>query len=264
MLTAVTPAIQATAEALRTARQSLKPVAPVRETHALEGADAAYAVQELNTAFYLKSGRRLVGRKIGLTAKAVQAQLGVDEPDYGMIWGDLAFAPGDAIPATRFMQPKLEAEIAFIIGKDLTSPDLTFPDVLRAVDCALPALEIVDSAIADWKIKLVDTIADNASGGGYVLGDSPRSIGDADLRLCGMVLSRNGATESLGIGAACLGHPLQAVLWLARKMVDVGRPLKAGDVVLSGALGPMVPVRGGDHFNVEIQGFSPFSVSFVS
>jgi 2-keto-4-pentenoate hydratase len=255
--------IEGAALALRQARQLLQPIPPIRDAYALDGTGAAYAVQELNTEHYLKKGRRLIGRKIGLTAKAVQAQLGVNEPDYGMIWSDFGFAPSDAIPVARFMQPKLEAEVAFVIGRDLDAPDLLPFDVTRSIEYALPALEIVDSAIADWKISLADTIADNASGGGYVVGDNPRAVVDLDLRLCGMVLSRNGVAESSGLGAACLGHPLQAVSWLARKMVEVGRPLKAGDLVLSGALGPMVSIRAGDHFDVEIQGFSPFSVSFV-
>ena len=259
----MTANVQGAAQALWNARQALRPISPVRDGFGIDGADAAYAVQEINTVADLKAGRRLVGRKIGLTAKAVQAQLGVNEPDYGMLWSDLGFSPGNVIPLARFMQPKLEAEVAFVIGRDLDAPDLLPVDIMRSVDCALPALEIVDSAIADWKISLADTIADNASAGGYVIGDSPRSIANLDLRLCGMVLSRNGMTESIGLGAACLGHPLNALLWLARKMAAVGRPLKAGDVVLSGALGPMVPVRAGDQFHVEIQGFSPFSVSFA-
>lgn len=244
--------IQGAADALFDARGRLTPIAPLRQTHALDRPDDAYAVQELNTARYLRDGRRLAGRKIGLTAKAVQAQLGVDEPDYGIVWSDLGFAPGDSIPISRFMQPKVEAEIAFALKNDLAGPDVGFLDVMAAVDFALPALEIVDSAIANWDIKLVDTIADNASGGGFVTGDCPRRNGDVDVRLCGMVLSRNSKVESIGVGAACLGHPLQAVLWLARKMVAVGRPLRAGEIVLSGALGPMVPARAGDHFTVEI------------
>jgi 2-keto-4-pentenoate hydratase len=151
-----------------------------------------------------------------------------------------------------------------VVGRDLTAEHTTFADVAGAVAYALPAVEIVDSAIANWNIKLVDTIADNASGGGFVLSEQPRQIFDLDLRLCGMVLTRNGAAESLGLGAACLGHPLQSVLWLARKMVAVGRPLLAGDVVLSGALGPMVPVKAGDRFTVEIGGFGSFSVGFAA
>lgn len=255
-------AIKAAAQALFAARERLVPIAPLRDSHGLASPADAYAVQELNTARALASGRRLVGRKIGLTSKAVQSQLGVDEPDYGMIWGDLGFAPGDVIPSARFMQPKMEAEIAFVLKKPLEHPEPSLLDIIGAIDYALPALEIVDSAIADWNIKLVDTIADNASGASYVIGDSPRGLGEVDLRLCGMILSRNDEMQSHGVGAACLGHPLRAVQWLARKMVAVGRPLQANDLVLSGALGPMVPARPGDRFTVEIQGFAPFSVAF--
>jgi 2-keto-4-pentenoate hydratase len=135
-------------------------------------------------------------------------------------------------------------------------------DLVGAIDCAFPAVEIVDSAVADWKITLADTIADNASAGGMVLGLSPRRLDDLDLRLCGMVVSRGHEVVSLGVGAACLGHPLNATLWLARTMAGAGRPLAAGEIILSGALGPMVSVRAGDAFLVEIQGFAPFPVSF--
>jgi 2-keto-4-pentenoate hydratase len=258
-----TDRFNAAAEALFAARASRTAIAPLRETYGVVDAGDAYAVQELNTVRYLAAGRRLVGRKIGLTSKAVQQQLGVDEPDYGMVWADDGYFAGDSIPLGHFLQPKVEAEIAFIMGSDLDEPQPLIHDVIRAVDCVVAAIEIVDSAIENWNIKLVDTIADNASGGGYVLGDRVRLLGAVDLRDCAMTLSRNGVIASQGVGSACLGHPLRALLWLARKMTAVGRPLRAGDLVLSGALGPMVAVAAGDRFDLDIQGIGSFRIDFA-
>lgn len=250
------------ADAIFEARSSLTQIAPLREAMGLARIEDAQAVQEATTQRWLDQGRRLVGRKIGLTSAAVQQQMGVEEPDYGVLWADYAFSAGDTVDMARFMQPRAEAEIAFVMERAFTDPDAGLTELIRAIAYAVPAVEIVDSAIADWNIKLVDTVADNASGGGFALGTSPRRVTDADLRLCGMVMSRNGATVSTGLGAACLGHPLNAVLWLARVMAGMGRPLGEGDVILSGALGPVVPVNGGDVFTIEIQGFDPFQIGF--
>ncbi|KAB7738931.1 2-keto-4-pentenoate hydratase [Parvibaculum sedimenti] len=252
------------ADALYDARRIGKSIPPLSATYGLADPVAAYGVQDINTGRWVAEGRRIVGRKIGLTSKAVQQQLGVSEPDYGMLWGDLAYKDGDEISVKPFLQPRIEAEIAFVMESEIRSPDATLTELMSAIGYALASVEIVDSAIADWKITLADTIADNASAGGFALGTNPRKICDVDLKLCGMLMSRNGVHASLGVGAACLGHPLVAALWLARKMAEVGRPLEAGDIVLSGALGPMVSVAAGDYFTVEIQGFSPFGVSFVA
>ncbi len=256
--------IAAAADALFEARRSLKPIPPIRERFGLAGLADAYAVQAANTARLLASGQRLTGRKIGLTSPAVQRQMGVDQPDFGALWADLAFADGDAIPMRHFMQPKLEGEIAFVLGRDVPGTEPGMSDLIAAIDYVVPAFEIVDSAIADWDIRLMDTVADNASAAGYVLGTAPRRLEGVDLRLCGMVLSRNGAEVSTGVGAACMEHPLTASLWLARKMASLGEPLAAGQVVLSGALGPMVPVQAGDHFQLEIAGFAPVRVGFTA
>jgi 2-keto-4-pentenoate hydratase len=161
------------------------------------------------------------------------------------------------------LQPRAEAEVACVLGRDLTATDPTTSEVLRAIACVLPAIEIVDSRIQDWKISLVDTIADNASSAMYVLGTEPRNLADVDLRLCGMVLTKNDNVVATGAGAACLGHPLHAVRWLAGTMVAKGRPLRAGDVVLSGALGPMTAVAAGDRVRAEIAGLGTVSVRFV-
>ncbi|MBB3708600.1 2-keto-4-pentenoate hydratase [Aminobacter aminovorans] len=250
-------AVQDAADALFAARTENSQVPPLRDRFDLKGGDDAYAVQNINTERWIKQGRRPVGRKIGLTSKAVQQQIGVAEPDYGILWADYAFQDGDTLQASRFMQPRAEVEIAFVIGRSLPDPAIEMTSLISAIAYALPSVEIVDSAIKDWDIRLVDTIADNASAGGFILGIEPKKIDALDLRLCGALLSVNGAVASTGVGAACLGHPLNAALWLARKMAEVGRPLGEGDVVLSGALGPLVNLSRGDVAVAEIQGFSP-------
>lgn len=239
---------------LRTARERRAPCAPIRDLLPDDSIEAGYAVQEHNTRHWLDSGRRLVGRKIGLTSKAVQGQLGVSQPDYGMLFADMAYADAEPVPVSRMLQPRAEAEIAFVIGRDSTSDRPSLSDIVSSVEYVLPALEIVDSAVADWDIRIVDTVGDNASSGVYVLGSEPRSLRDFEPRLCGMTMERRGEPVATGVGAACLGNPLTAVLWLARKMVEVGRPLGAGDLVLSGALGPLVPVAPGDIVNTRIRG----------
>lgn len=255
--------VEAVAEALFAARTKLTQIAPPRETFGLSDVADAQSVQDLNTNRWLAAGRRMVGRKIGLTSKAVQAQLGVDEPDYGVLWADYAFSSGDTVPAARFMQPRAEVEIAFVMDRAVSDPDATMTELMRAIAYAVPAVEIVDSAVAEWNIRLADTIADNASAGGFALGTSPRRITEVDMRLGGAILSCNGQPQSMGLGAACLGHPLNATLWLARKMASLGRPMEAGDIVLSGALGPIVPVSAGDVLAIEIQGFEPFQIGFT-
>lgn len=250
------------ADAMFEARKQLSPIRPIRDEYGVSSPEEAYAIQEANTKKYLQSGRKLSGRKIGLTAKAVQMQLGVNEPDYGMLWQDYGYDDGATISLKHFIQPRIEAEIAFILSADILEPKPSMLDVIGAIRYAIPAVEIVDSAIADWDIRLVDTIADNASAGGYVVGSSPKALSEVDLRLCGMVMTQNGKQVSTGVGAACLDHPLNAVRWLAAKMVSVGRPLKAGDLVLSGALGPMVSVTKPSSYMIEIQGFAPLTISF--
>jgi 2-keto-4-pentenoate hydratase len=246
-----TPTQQA-AQALRESRASGTPIAPISQTHGIAGLDAAYAVAEINTQARVAEGHRIVGLKVGLTSVAVQQQLGVDQPDFGVLFDDMEFLNGQAIPTARLMQPKIEAEIAFVVGRDLQGKAPSYAEFLAALDYALPALEIVDSAIANWKITLVDTVADNASCGLYVLGDQPVPVGQLPLGELGMTLTKNGQTVSVGTGAACLGHPLRAAYWLARTMVERGQGLKAGQIILSGALGPMVPVVKGDLVQASI------------
>jgi 2-keto-4-pentenoate hydratase len=251
------------AQSLAAALANRAPIDPIHSRIQSLGVDGAYGVQNRLTEAALNSGRRIVGRKIGLTSTAVQKQLGVDQPDYGMLFADMEFGDGAPIALSTLIQPKVEAEIAFIIDRSLPSPNTSLSEVIGAIDAALPAIEVVDSRIRDWKISLLDTIADNASSGVYVLGASPRRLHDVDLRLCGMVLEHRGEPVSVGCGAACLGHPLNAVLWLARRMAAVGRPLDRGDVVLSGALGPMVPVQAPGTFEARISGLGSVRAVFV-
>lgn len=209
-------------------------------------------MSDINIQADLAAGRRIVGLKVGLTSKAVQQQLGVDQPDFGVLLDNMEFLSGQDVPASRLIQPKVEAEVAFIVGRDLVGSVPSYAEFVSAIDYALPALEIVDSAIIDWKISLVDTVADNASCGLYVLGDQPVALGQLSLADLGMSMTCNGHTVSVGTGAACLGHPLRAAYWLACTMAGLGRGLRAGQVVLSGALGPMVPVRVGDLVQAHI------------
>lgn len=245
-------------EAART-RMACDPVGPVLEA---QGIDAAYAVQHLLTEEALASGRRIVGRKIGLTSAAVQAQLGVDQPDFGMLFDDMEYGDGQEVPLSRLLQPRVEAEIAFVFERDLEAERPALGHVLNAIGYALPAIEVVDSRVRDWKISILDTIADNASSGVYVLGGAPKKVDAFDLALCGMSLELRGEPVSVGCGAACLGNPLNAVVWLARTVARMGRPLRAGDVVLSGALGPMMAVQPGDVFEARISGLGKVSAVF--
>jgi 2-keto-4-pentenoate hydratase len=237
---------------------------PVRDLVGGGGLVDAYSVQEYNTRRWLDAGRRLAGRKIGLTSVAVQAQLGVDQPDYGMLFADMAVDEGAEVALGRLLQPKVEAEIAFVLGRDLPEPDTTAAEVMRAVEFALPAIEIVDSRVRDWKISIVDTVADNASSGLYVLGSRPVSLSGFDPVMCGMVLERRGEPVSTGAGRACLGSPVSAAAWLARTMASAGWPLSAGDVVLTGALGPMVAVEPGDVVEARISGVGTVTAAFAS
>ena len=248
---------------LREAYKSGVPIAPIRDLALPDDVAAAYRVQDTNTRHWIRAGRRLVGRKIGLTSAAVQLQLGVEEPDFGMLFADMAVADDDWIERDRVLQAKVEAEIAFVLERDITVEQATMSDVIRAIAYAVAAIEVVGSRIANWDIQLVDTVADNASSGLYVLGNTPMLLPGLDLRDCKMEMIRADKVVSTGVGHACLGHPLNAVLWLARKMIEVGRPLQAGDTILSGALGPMVAVKPGDRFEATISGLGSVRARFA-
>lgn len=247
---------------LEEAARTRKPVPPIRGLLPDGDVEAAYAVQQWNTQRALDQGRRKCGLKIGLTSPAVQRQLGVNQPDFGVLWSDMAVADGEEIDWSRTLQPKAEAEIAFVMEKELNAVDATMTDLIGAIAYATPAIEVVGSRIEGWKINIVDTVADNASSGLYVLGTAQRRVSSFDARLCGMVMERRGDQVSIGVGAACMGHPLLAALWLARKMSALGTPLSPGDVVLSGALGPMVSVAPGDVIEARVSGLGSVRAVF--
>ena len=226
-------------------------------------ADGAYAVQEINTRLWQAQGRRIVGRKAGLTAKAVQTQLGVDQPDFGVLFEDMAVADGGHLDPARAIQPKAEAEIAFVLGADLPSADTTPDEVAAAVASVHAAIEIVDSRIAEWKISFADTVADNGSSAFFVLSREGKALAGLDIYTAGMVMEVNGEIASLGVGAAALGHPLNAAAWLARTLAARGEPLKAGDILLAGALGPMVALQPGDHVVARVGGLGSCSFTYA-
>ncbi len=238
-------------------------LSPLTERHPEMRIEDAYRVQQRMIARRIEAGERIVGKKIGVTSKAVMNMLGVFQPDFGILLDGMIYNEGEAIPADTLIQPKAEGEIAFLLKKDLKGPGVTAADVLAATEGVMTCFEIVDSRIRDWKIRIQDTVADNASCGVFVLGDmlvDPRRL---DLNTCGMVLEKNGEIVATGSGAAALGAPANAVAWLANTLgaLDIG--LQAGEVVLSGSLAAMVPVAAGDNLRVSIGGMGSCSVRFV-
>jgi len=213
--------------------------------------DAAYQVQRRLTERRVARGARIIGRKIGLTSAAVQRQVGVDQPDFGVLFDDMRYEDGAEVPMERLLQPRVEAEVAFLLGRDIET--VSDPaDVRGAVDRAYAALEIVDSRIADWRIGITDTVADNASSGVFVIASNGMSVDEFEPANVTMTMRRNGEVVSQGTGRDCLGDPLNALAWLARTAIRLGTPLRAGDLVLSGALGPLVEVRAGDVFDAVV------------
>jgi len=239
--------VRTAADRLWDAARTGVPCAPVRDLIDAEDVDAAYAVQQLNVRRLVEErGWRICGRKIGLTSVAVQEQLGVDRPDFGALFAELCDRSGGIVPIDALLQPKVEAEVALVLGASLDLGSHTLDDVVAATDHAVAALEVVDSRIEGWDITFVDTVADNASAGRVVLGTEPIALSGIDLVGLEMTMEINGAGASSGTGAACLGNPLLAAVWLADTMSAAGTPLRAGDIVMTGALGPMAAVRDGD------------------
>ena len=242
---------QAIARRLDEAWRTRTPVPPITETEGITDVATAYAIQTAWSSIRQQRGERIVGRKIGLTSEAIQAQLGVSEPDYGALWQSSFYEARDgvvSIPASDFLQPRIEGEIAFRIATPLREPGVTPEQVLAACDACALAVEIVDSRIADWKIKLVDTIADNASYGGFALGPWDPAMLRADLPGLAMHIHHNGTLAAEGMGAAALGSPARSTAWLANTLIDFGVCLEPGDIVISGGLTKMIPVLAGDEF----------------
>jgi 2-keto-4-pentenoate hydratase len=252
------------AERLRTAARDRTPCEPIRTLLPDADVDDAYAIQQLFVASSDAFSGRSVGRKIGLTSRAVQDQMGVDQPDFGELTAAMAYGDSQPIPFERLLQPRVEAEVAFVLGRDLSADTVTAVDVMRATEYVVAAIEVVDSRIRNWDISIVDTVADNASCGVFVLGGAPRRLHDVDLRSVAMRMSTNGDTLCTGTGAACLGHPLNAVVWLANEVGRRGAPLRAGEVVLSGSLGPLVPVQAGSTYLAEFEGLGSVRATFTT
>lgn len=239
------------------------PIDSLRNRVNATDADTAYAIQAINTRYWVSNGRKIVGRKAGLTAKAVQQQLGVDQPDFGVLFDDMKIEDGGNLNSSQVIQPKAEAEIAFVLGADLPDPKSTPNMVADAVSTVHAAIEIVDSRIVDWKITFADTVADNGSSAFYVLSESGHAIDGLDLYTAGMVLEVNNKIVSTGVGAAALGHPLNAAAWLAQTLASQGDPLKKGDVLLAGALGPMVALTPGDSVTAKVGGIGKCSFTYT-
>jgi len=239
-------------------------VAPLTEREPDITIDDAYHISSHLLERRLADGERVIGKKIGVTSKAVQSMLNVHQPDFGYLTDRMLYANGDALPiSTDMIAPRAEGEIAFILKRDLIGPGVTNAQVLAATECVMPCFEIVDSRVRDWKIKIQDTVADNASCGLFVLGDTAMSPRAIDLVTCGMVMEKNGAIVATGAGAAALGSPVNCVAWLANTLGHFGIPLKAGEVILSGSLVPLLPVVPGDNVHVSIGGLGTASVRFV-
>jgi len=222
----------------------------------------AYHIQLENIQMKVEQGQKIIGKKIGLTSLAMQKLLGVDEPDYGHLLDSMEVTNGGTISIEKVLQPKVEAELAFVLKKDLIGPNVTTLNVLQATDYIVPALEIVDSRVKDWKIKLPDTIADNASSGFYVLGERKAKVDEINLELLGMVLSKNNEIVNTGVGAAALGNPATCVAWLANKLSEFGIPLKAGEIILSGALSAAADAQAGDTFSARFAHLGEVKVHF--
>ena len=239
-----------------------QPVAPLRERSPEITIEDAYRIQERFVARRVAAGETIIGKKIGATSKPVQEFLGVYQPDFGMLLSGMVYQEGDTIPLDTLIQPKAEAELAFVLKEDLKGPGITAMDVIRATDYVLPCFEIVDSRIQDWKIKIQDTVADNASCGVYVLGKTKGDPRQLDITLAGMVLEKNGELFSTGCGAAVQGSPANAVAWLANTLGELGIPFKAGEIILSGSQSALVPGTDGDELVCTIGGLGACRVKF--
>ena len=238
------------------------PIAPLSSRGPAFSLEDAYRVQQRFIERRLQAGESVIGKKIGLTSRAVMNMLGVDQPDFGQLLSGMLYNDGESVPVSSLIAPRAEGEIAFVLKRDLIGPGLTAADVLAATEGVMACFEVVDSRIADWKIEIQDTVADNASCGVFVLGNqlvSPRGL---DLSLVGMALEKNGELVATGAGAASLGHPVNAMVWLANKLGSLGIPLKAGEVILSGSLAALVPVKAGDSLHMSLGGLGSCTVRF--
>lgn len=238
-------------------------VPPLSEREPEITLDDAYRIQLRMVGRRVQAGESIVGKKIGVTSKPVQDYLGVFQPDFGQLTSGMLHREGESIDLGQLIQPKAEAELAFVLKEDLIGPGITAMDVIRATDYVAPCFEIVDSRITDWKIKIQDTVADNASCGVYVIGDTRGDPRQLDMTLAGMVLEKNGELFSTGVGAAVQGSPANAVAWLANTLGRLGIPFRAGEVILSGSQSALVPVADGDELVCTVGGLGSCRVKFT-
>ena len=248
---------------LLTAEKDCTPIGTLTDAYPDLTVIDAYRIQKAGIEMKLAQGRKIIGKKIGLTSRGMQQLLGVNEPDYGQLLDNMLIPEGMPCSRGELLQPKIEGELAFILKEDLEGPGVTVADVYRATEFIVPAFEIVDSRIRDWKIKLADTVADNASSARLVLGSRMAPVQDVDLRLIGMLLEKNGETVNSGVGAEVWGNPAAAVAWLSNKLSEFGIALEAGEIVLSGALTAAAAVNAGDVFTVSFHGLGSLSLKFV-
>lgn len=256
--------IQEVASHLLEVEKTKRPIQPLTVSYPEITVDEAYYIQLEQIQNKVKNGAVIVGKKIGATSKAIQQMFQVNQPDYGHLLDGMMFVEGETISLSQYIQPKVEFEIAFVLKKDLKGPNVTVLDVVEATDYIAPAIEIIDSRIEDWKIQFEDTVADNGSSAGAVIGGKPTNLENIDLAHIGMVVYKNGEYLDSAAGAAVLGNPLRAVAWLANSLEKYDVLLKAGEVVLSGALSAAVPIEANDAFTVEFDHIGTVSVSFKS
>jgi 2-keto-4-pentenoate hydratase len=251
------------AELLLDAYRTGVPVAPLTETFGEFGLEEAYLIQLRQVTAWEREGRRIKGHKVGLTSGPMRRQMGVDESDFGHLMDSMFHADAQPIDAGRYLQPRIEPEVAFVLGRDLTGPGVTAADAIRAVEFVLPALELIDSRIRDWKITLPDTVADNASSGGVVLGSTPRKLDGLDLAATGCLLARDGRLAETGAGGAVLGNPLNALIWLANTLAGHEVTLRAGHVILPGSITASIPVAAGQTIAATFAGLGTVTASFA-
>lgn len=251
------------ARQLAAAYTSREPLAPLVETYPDITLDDSYEIQQIQLREKLDAGAQVVGYKVGLTSAVMQRQMGVDQPDYGYLLDEMTYLENAPVPTDNFVQPKVEPEIAFVLGRDVSGPNATVAQVMGAIEYVVPALEIIDSRVRDWQIGLLDTVADNASSGGVVLGSRPTALVDQDLRLTGCNLYVNGRIVGTGAGGAVLGSPLTAAVWLINTLGARGVTLRAGQVVLSGSVTAAVSVARGDTVSAQIAGLGTVTTRFV-
>jgi 2-oxopent-4-enoate/cis-2-oxohex-4-enoate hydratase len=250
-------------DALHAALEARTTIAPLTETDPDITVEDAYAIQLRMVQHRIDAGQKVVGKKIGVTSKVVMDMLGVNQPDFGYLLSGMVFNEGEPIDTSALIAPRAEAEVAFVLKRDLAGPGVTAADVLRATEFVMPCFEIVDSRIRNWEIKIQDTVADNASCGVLTLGAIGKSPLDLDLALAGMVLEKNGEIISTSAGASVQGSPVNAVVWLANTLGRLGVQLNAGDIILSGSQSPLVPVVAGDSLHASVGGLGSTSVRFI-